>query len=416
MNRTRTLRIAGMVVVGLLLAACGGGGGGGGGGDSSPTSPTPQNPSPSPNTPQLPNPSTAPALRDVFAESFPIGAAIEPEQLDDDRDRALLLKHYSSLTAENAMKPSTIAPNDPYAVGSDGFQFQRGDRIVDFAVSNGMQVHGHTLVWHQTAPDWFFAGDRNDPSYRAIVQQRLVAYITEVVTYYKGRVSSWDVVNEVASDLDGETFRVNSPWYQAFSANGGDGREYVRIAFKAARAADPNARLFINDYSTENPAKLAKVLAIIDYIEETDEVTVDGVGHQMHLQRTAQVADVEAALKTVANRGKANRITELDVSIYADPGECFVLQRIPPCAANYGASFADVPQSAVSQQAQLYRDLFALFREYSLDAVTTWGIHDAHTWLNGWPVSRTNWPLLFDRDRNPKLAFWAVVDPEFAIP
>jgi len=413
MHRVRTFRVIEVLVVCLTLAACGGSGGGG---SSSPPPPTPptQNPPP-PSTPQLPDSATAPALKDDFVGFFRIGAAIEPEQLDNTADRALLLKHYSSLTAENAMKPDTIAPND---LATNLPSFDRAERIVDFATDNNMEVHGHTLVWHRTAPDWFFAGDTSDPNYRDTVALRLRQYITTIVDHFEGRVTSWDVVNEVTSDAPGQIYRTDSPWYQAFSVEGGDGREYIRIAFEAARAADPNATLLVNDYSTEFPEKLQKLLAVINYVEELGSVQVNGVGHQFHLQRSSTAASVEAALETVAGINKLNRVTELDVSIYADPGECFSSQTVPPCQTDYGTNFANIPQSVVSEHARLYRELFAVFEDHdaTLGTVTTWGISDAHTWLNFYPVNRTNRPLLFDTSGNPKLAFWAVVDSAFAIP
>lgn len=417
MNKMMTLRASlGVLVLCFALGACGGGGGGGGGSPNPPNNPPsnpPQNPPQNPpnDPPTLPDPSTAPALKDEFP-LFQIGAAIEPEQIDIPADRALLLKHYNTLTAENAMKADTIAPVDPNVAG--GYNFERADKIVDFAMENGMDVHGHALVWHTTSPDWFFDGNESDPDYRAIVQQRLVAYITAVVTRYKGRVKSWDVVNEVASDNEGETYR-NSKWYQAFSANGGDGREYIRIAFEAARAADPDALLFINDYSTENPTKLAKVLEIVDYVEAMGTVEVDGVGHQFHLQRNANPDHLDVALTTVEERNLRNRVTELDISIYSDPGSCFVSGT--GCQSDYGANFDNIPRSVIVEHAQLYRDVFNVFRAHdsTIDAVTTWGVSDAHTWLNFWPVTRVNRPLLFDTEGNPKLAFWAVVDSAFEI-
>ncbi len=415
MSRARFIETT---IVCLFLAACGGGGGGGGSPTPNPNPPNPpQDPDPTP--PQLPDPSTAPALKTQFDGYFGIGAAIEPEQLDDAADRALLLKHYSNLTPENAMKADTIAPTDP-STSTDGepYKFERADLIVDFAEANGMNVHGHALVWHTTTPKWFLnrPDGMSDSDYRATITQRLTDYITAVVGHFKGRVEAWDVVNEVAADNAQDVYR-HSPWYDAFSVGGGDGREYIRIAFKAARAADPDALLFINDYGTEIPGKLANVLEIVDYVEASGEVTVNGVGHQFHLQRNADASAVDAALKTVADRGDLfNRVTELDVSIYADPASCFATQT--GCQADYGMDFDDIPQSVVSEQAQLYRDLFEVFQDHidTLQVVTTWGVHDAHTWLNTWPVSRTNRPLLFGRDRNPKLAFWAVADSAFEIP
>ena len=111
--------------------------------------------------------------------------------------------------------------------------------------------------------------------------------------------------------------------------------------------------------------------------------------------------------------GLVNHVTELDVSIYADPGNCFSQRSIPPCMADYGAS---PPQSVLSDQARLYRALFNAFNRPSVTSVTTWGVADNHTWLNSFPVTRTNRPLLFDTAGDPKWAFWAVVDPNIAIP
>ena len=108
-----------------------------------------------------------------------------------------------------------------------------------------------------------------------------------------------------------------------------------------------------------------------------------------------------------------NHVTELDVSIYLDPSDCFSTGTIPPCMADYGAS---PPTTVATQQATLYRQLFTAFDRPSVTSVSTWGVADNHTWLNTWPVTRTNRPLLFDTARNPKSAFWAVVDPSFVIP
>jgi endo-1,4-beta-xylanase len=367
-----------------------------------------------PAPPALPDPASAPALKDVYGGSFLIGGAIEPFQTDattNAPDVALLAKHYSSITAENVMKPETIA------LSQGVYDFAPADRLVTFARTNGMGVRGHTLLWHRTAPGWFFAGDRSDPvTYRALVRQRLETYITDVVNHFEGDVYAWDVVNEVAGDSPAQRHRVDSPWYEAFSVGGADGADYIEYAFRAARAADPNVKLFLNDYGTENPSKRAHVLAIVqDLIDKG--VPIDGVGHQFHLGINAQVADIDAALSAVETLSSTllNQVTELDASIYNDPASCY---SSPPsgCQADYGTS--SPPQSVLSLQASLYRALFNTFLEHdiSIDSVTTWGISDAHTWLNSWPVNRTNRPLLFDSEGLPKSAFWAVADSGFVIP
>jgi endo-1,4-beta-xylanase len=321
------------------------------------------------------------------------------------------------------MKPDTIWPNAPGTQEPAAApNFAPADQIVAFATANGMRVRGHTLVWHQTAPSWFFAGDQTDPAaYRAAVRQRLRDYIFAVIEHFPD-VYAWDVVNEVASDTpnDPNPYRTNSPWYVAYSV-GGDGSQYVRDAFLFATQAreslnltSADMKLMINDYSTESAGKLANVLAIVqDVMEAGTGADINGVGHQFHLQRGADVAQISAALTAVENVSSTleNHVTELDVSIYQDPGSCFSART--SCAADYGAN---PPQTALSQQATLYRQLFAAFNRPSVKSITTWGIADNHTWLNSFPVNRTNRPLLFDTNRNPKWAFWAAVDPTLAIP
>jgi endo-1,4-beta-xylanase len=392
-----------------MLAACGGGGGS----SSTPTGNNTPPPVPQPTAPAytLPDPASAPALKDIYGGSFRVGAAIEPSQLLVASDSNLLAKHMSSLTAENVMKPQALAAADP---AQSGYAFGPADELIGFARAHGMAVRGHTLLWHFGAPGWFFAGSQDDPvAYRNLVRQRLEAYITAVVTHFKDDVYAWDVVNEVASDTAGQTYRTDSPWYQAFSVGGADGAEYIEIAFRAARAADPDALLFINDYNTELPHKRENLLRVVDDLISKG-VPINGVGHQLHLPLNADPEAVSQALAAVEQRNLINHVTELDISIYLDPPTCPELRTSPPCIADYGEN---PPQSVLAQQAVLYRKLYTTFKAHdtSVESVSTWGIHDAHTWLTAFQGGRTNSPLLFDHQRQPKAAFWAIVDPAFSI-
>jgi endo-1,4-beta-xylanase len=328
------------------------------------------------------------------------------------------------------MKPDTVWPNASGTSGATAMpaaaaNFAPGDTLVAFANANNMQVRGHTLLWHQTAPDWFFAGDRtNAANYRATVQQRLRDYIFAVIQHYPD-IYAWDVVNEVASDTPfaANPYRTNSPWYEAYGVGGADPTQYVRDAFlfatqarTAAGRTDADMKLMINDYNTELPGKRDNLLRIVQDVRNAGTgADIDGVGHQLHLQLSIDVSQVTAAFVAVETLDASfvNHVTELDVSIYADPGTCFSTPAIPPCLADYGAN---PPASVLSQQATAYRALFNAFNRTSVTSVTTWGVADNHTWLNSWPVMRTNRPLLFDTARNPKAAFWAVVDPAFSIP
>jgi len=230
-------------------------------------------------------------------------------------------------------------------------------------------------------------------------------------------------VNEAASDdaSSANGFRIDSPWYVAYGFGGKDGREYVRDAFffatqtRTAMNRVNDIQLMLNDYNTELPGKRANVLKVVNYIlgDAGRGTRIDGVGHQFHLQLGADVSQVTAAFQAVEALGLVNHVTELDVSIYQDPGTCFAQRSIPPCLADFGAS---PTQQVLSDQALLYRALFDAFNRPSVRSVTTWGVADNHTWLNGFPVNRTNRPLLFDTALDPKWAFWAVVNPAQVIP
>ncbi|CAB3782794.1 Thermostable celloxylanase [Pararobbsia alpina] len=344
-----------------------------------------------------------PPLRSVMAKHFLVGTAIEPDSIDSPADAALLAAQFSSLTAENKMKPGTIG------VAEGRYDFEPADKIIAFAHAHGMAVRGHTLVWHfqsgnwKEAPDWFFAGARDEPQYRDIVAARLRKYVTDVVTHFRGKVYAWDVVNEVISDNSNQVYREDSPWYRAF------GKDYIAIAFRAARAADPDVKLYINEYNTDDPNKREKLLTVIRELR-AEGVSIDGVGHQMHISvNRPPLANIKQALDDVAALGLENQVTELDVSLYADSGECW---RNPhACLPDLGRS---VPNDVMRAQALRYRAVFDVFEhEPSIKAVTFWGYSDKHTWLSSTPVSRTNLPLLFDADLRPKAAYWTIVDPAY---
>jgi endo-1,4-beta-xylanase len=396
-----------------------------GGGDDTFTPPPAGPPAP----PQLPNPASAPALKTILAAkygqvNFPVGAAIEPASTTNSTDSALLIKHFSSITAENAMKPDTIWPSLPgTSQPAPAPNFTQADILLNFAASNNIRLRGHTLLWHQTIPAWMLDGDLDDPAnYRFGVRQNLRNYIFAVIQHFPN-VYAWDVVNEVASDTQNATnpYRTGSLWWAAYSVGGLNGRDYVRDAFIFANEArtsigktSADMKLMLNDYNTELPGKRANVIQIVRELVDAG-VPIDGVGHQFHLQLNADVAGVTAALTEVEGISSTlvNHVTELDVSIYADPGDCFAQRTIPPCLADYGAA---PTQAVLSQQALKYRELFNAFNRPSVQSVTLWGLADNHTWLNSFPVTRTNRPLLFDTAGLPKWAFWTVVDPAISVP
>ena len=343
-----------------------------------------------------------PALKDRFAAHFKIGMAVDTRLLSAQITSTILRKHVNSLTPENVMKADLLGPREGI------YNFKQADALVAFAQANHMVVQGTTLLWHRSTPDWFFAGDQSDmTAYRAQVRARLERYITDVVTHFRGKVSTWIVVNEPTSD-DGSNIWRQTRWYQVL------GPDYIDYAFRAARAADPNVKLVINEYLTEDAGKRARFLTIVDEMLAR-EIPLDGIGHQMHIgllprawkaANAFTAADVGAALQAVESRGLDNHITELDVTLYDDPVRCYATSTdCLPAATGAGLT------AALQAQADKYRQLFAVFTAYgSVKSVTLWGVADNHTWLDTYPVARANKPLLFDANGAPKPAFWAIVD------
>lgn len=375
-------RRRGLLLTGLalpVLTACGGGGGGSASAPGSAAAPAPA-------------PADMPALKTHFAARFKFGMAADPAGYKNAIANPLILRHANSITAENCFKPSALA------VSPGVYNWATADELVAFAAANGMVVRGHTLCWHQQTPDWFFTGTAAD------VRARLETYVRDVVTHFKGKVACWDVVNECTSDAPGSAYR-DARWLQAL------GPDYIEIALRAARAADPDVKLFINDYSTEDPAKLARLMSIVTALQARG-VPLDGIGHQLHVSTTwPPMANVDSALRSVAERGLVNHVTELDVSLYDDPASCYASRT--GCAADITGD-ATLLAAALRAQALQYRALFNVFKQHSsLQSVTTWGIADNSTWLTGFPTTRGNRPLLFDIAGAPKPAARAITDEAY---
>nr|CAD48313.1 endoxylanase XynB [Thermoclostridium stercorarium] len=338
-----------------------------------------------------------PSLAEAFRDYFPIGAAIEPGYTTG-QIAELYKKHVNMLVAENAMKPASLQPTE------GNFQWADADRIVQFAKENGMELRFHTLVWHNQTPTGFSLDKEGKPMVeetdpqkreenRKLLLQRLENYIRAVVLRYKDDIKSWDVVNEVIEPNDPGGMR-NSPWYQI------TGTEYIEVAFRAAReAGGSDIKLYINDYNTDDPVKRDILYELVKNLLEKG-VPIDGVGHQTHIDiYNPPVERIIESIKKFAGLGLDNIITELDMSIYSWNDR-----------SDYGDS---IPDYILTLQAKRYQELFDALKENKdiVSAVVFWGISDKYSWLNGFPVKRTNAPLLFDRNFMPKPAFWAIVDP-----
>ena len=326
-------------------------------------------------------PTATRSLATAYGARLKIGAAVEPEQLAD-ADGALLARQFSSLVAENAMKPLRIHPQE------DRYVFGPADALVAFAKQHGLAVRGHTLLWGSHTPDWFWQGADGQPATREQVLQRLKQHIATVVGHYRGRVYAWDVVNEAIDPNQSSCLR-DDRWMQVV------GPDYLAVAFRAAHAADPQARLFINDFNTQEPAKRDCLARVVKGLL-AEGVPVQGIGHQTHISiYWPSLAAIDQSLTTFARLGLENQITELDMSLYQHHD----YQPQQPLAQR------------LNLQAERYRDLMALVLAHpEVTAVTWWGVADDHSWLNHQPgTPGDDQPLLFDRQQRPKPAYWAVL-------
>lgn len=334
------------------------------------------------------------SLKDVWRDSFQVGTAVPARSAFSEAERALLAAQFSSVTPENLMKPIGLQPEE------GRFTFDEADRFVADAEAAGQTVHGHTLIWHTSCPDWFFKDGANRAS-KELVLSRVRTHVDTVVRRYQGRIARWDVVNEAIDD--GPRFLRENQWQQA------TGEDYLVEAFRAARAADPQARLYYNDYGIERGDKRDKALRLIRLLRERG-VTVHGIGIQGHWSlRNLPLAEIDVAIQMFSDEGLEVAITELDMDV--------VERRTSGADVSASEAGSDdpfrtgLPEDVQQRQAELYGRLFALLKSHSasLSVVTFWGLNDAHTWLNYWPRRRTNHPLLWDRQSQAKPAFESVV-------
>ena len=333
-------------------------------------------------------------LKDAFRDKFLIGVAINANQAagNDTASIKIVKQEFNSITPENCMKSEVIHPQE------DKFDFTQSDQYVKFGEANNMFIVGHTLIWHSQIPPWFFVDKDGKDVTRDVLIERMKKHISTVVGRYKGRVKSWDVVNEAIND-DGSWRK--SKFYTII------GEDFVRLAFKFAREADPNALLCYNDYSMARPGKREGVIKMIKKLQ-AQGIKVDGIGMQGHMSMDfPTVAEEEKSILAFSELGVKIMITELDLTVLPSPAE------------NAGADvsttytykkemnpFPDgLPDPVATRWNNRMNDFFKLFLKHKdkIIRVTLWGVTDVQTWRNDWPVQgRSDYPLLFDRNYKAK--------------
>lgn len=301
-----------------------------------------------------------------------IGAALSTAHLADDA-YANAARDFDYVTPESEMKWEYTEPT------RDQFSFELGDRIVSFAEENGMKVKGHTLVWHNQLPAW--VSTLTDPD---DLRAALLNHITKEVEHYKGKVLAWDVVNE-AWDPGDPTVLRDTIFSQLL------GPSFIDDAFTAARAADPDAKLYYNDYGADGGgAKADSIYAMVADMQARG-IPIDGVGLQMHDAVASSLTgdDVAANIQRFAALGVDVVISEMDLNL---------------C---YGGTLDD--------QAAMFHDVVAAcLGQPNCPAVTFWGVTDKYSWLNyldeGCADGDTPRPLLWDDGYQKKPGYTGVLN------
>ncbi len=386
------------------------------------------------------------ALKDVFKDYFPIGTAVNRSMMMggagfrrsaelNAQDVALLKKHFNQITAENDMKWQLIHPRE----GTDGYDFAPADALVNFGLSNHMQIVGHTLVWHSQTPNWVFAGTNppppsatnatpiasasgantnapgtNQPGRRGFgpgfgggfgryngprasrdeLLQRMRDHIHTFVGRYKGKVKVWDVVNEALADGNGTNVLRNSLWSEII------GPDFIAKAFQYAHESDPHAILRYNDYGLENPAKRKRLISLIKDLQ-AQKVPVHAIGSQAHVNVSTSFETMDQSLTEIATLGLPIHITELDVNSAQGAQRGFGANVADNAATTQGGLVSDADEKLADAYAGIFR-AFVKHRD-SVKMVTLWGVNDAVSWR------AQGKPLLFDGENRPKAAFDAVI-------
>ncbi len=334
----------------------------------------------------------APSLCEAYKDYFRVGAAINTRFFKEgfEKELALIRRQYNTYVLDLESKPVFIHPEE------DRYVFEHVDKFVEFGEQQGAILRGHTLVWHQSCPDWFFLDKDGNEVTKEVLLERMRAHIKTIVSHYRGRIHSWDVVNEVIYK-DGGKMR-ETKWYKIA------GTDFIKEAYRAAHEADPDARLIINDYNLEEIEDKADTM--IEFVREmhAEGVPIHGIGLQMHLYLLD--TDIEVMKKNVRKLLVLRdiipdlklEVTELDMSCY-----------------HWDDTIEDVDWTDELRELFIskYKEVFAFYKELAeegvLDSVIFWGTHDGNSWLNGFPRKHKNYPLLFDRELAIKPACLEVI-------
>ncbi len=332
------------------------------------------------------------SLKQAFSKWFDIGTAIPVMTHLIERERDLLFNQFGVVTPENFMKPDVLKPEPGH------FVFSEADTSVNMALEHGLRVNGHTLVWYKQNHDWIEMSC-DSPEAQALLRERIRQHVSKVVKHFAGRISSWDVWNEAISDNHNEYFRP-SKCSDEFTL------VLIYEAFAAAHEADPAAHLLYNDFGIEYSSKREKALRLIQYLKARGIPVGIGIRAHYTLDRVPLnfIIDTLLAFDRI---GVKVAISELDIDVVKTPKESCTNKNM------MGDPYPnELPADVDNRLADQYKSLFSLFIDHAstLSRVSFWAMHDGKSGLNHQPCERTNHPMLWDRQLQPKQALKAVID------
>ena len=342
-----------------------------------------------------PNTDRTDSLSDRYKDLFHLGAAINEDIIlgKDLQSKNIVTSEFNSITPENSLKWMFLQPFP------NKFNFGAADKYVELGIKNNMHIVGHALVWHNQLADFMkTTGSRSE------FKKHVENHINTVVSRYKGKIDAWDVVNEAFNEN-------GSLRPSVFKNQMGD--NYIEDVFKLAETADPDADLIYNDYNLYKPAKRAGVLKMVKKLQENG-TKINAIGVQAHWRlNSPSLMEIEQIILDISDLGVEVMFTELDVTVLPNPWELVGAEVTQNFSKFEGDPKMDpypkaLPKSVEKQLAKRYEDIFKLFIKHQdkISRVTFWGVMDKHSWLNDWPIKgRTNYPLLFDRNYQPKKAY-----------
>jgi len=325
------------------------------------------------------------ALKDIA--SFPIGMSLQAKNITQTpRYSNTLKRDFNSLSAEYEMKM------DPIYKGINQYDFSAGDAIVNFAKENGFRVFGHALVWHAAIPNWLNNFDGTDQEFEDLIETYIKATVTHFAqekTIINGEevsvVAGWDVVNEAfTNQAENAVFRQRM------------GEDYVAKCFTWAREADPDVKLFYNDYNLEfDFAKVNQVTNMIDDFR-ANGIPIDGVGLQTHINISyPPIATFQNCLNLLLEKDVLIHFSEIDMTI------------------NRGGDITELTYERALSQENRYKEIAELYSNIPAEkrfGITFWGMRDNESWLLNFWDNQNEYPLLYDSNYNFKIAHRGFVE------